>query len=377
MPLVVKLAARNLLYDKLRFAATVVGIVFSIVLVTVQLGLFVSFERTVTVMIDHTPADLWIVPLGTKCFEDSSLLDEGDRYRALSVEGVAEVLPILVSFAQWRMPDGSITPVLVVGSDLHANGLRPWNLVEGSLDALSIPDSVAIDRSYAHRLGVKGMGDAAEIRDRRVEIRAVTKGIRSFTTTPYVFTPLERARLYTGTPGNKVTYLVVHLDRGADLERVRSQLRSLLSQAEVLRPAEFGNRSRSFWLFGTGAGSALFAGALLAMIVGSVVVAQTLYASTKEHLYEFATLRAIGSSGLYLQTVIVAQALLSAVAGFSIAILIGLLVVQLTSESALPVVMTPRLTGVLFLLTLVMCVISALASIVKVLRMDPAMVFSR
>ena len=80
-------------------------------------------------MIDHAPADLWIVPLGTKCFEDSSLLDEGDRYRALSVEGVAEVLPILISFAQWRMPDGSTTPVLVVGSDLHANGLRPWNLV--------------------------------------------------------------------------------------------------------------------------------------------------------------------------------------------------------------------------------------------------------
>jgi putative ABC transport system permease protein len=51
MPLVFKLAARNLLYDKLRFAATVVGIVFSIVLVTVQLGLFVSFARTVTIMI--------------------------------------------------------------------------------------------------------------------------------------------------------------------------------------------------------------------------------------------------------------------------------------------------------------------------------------
>ena len=57
MPLVLKLAARNLLYDKLRFAATVIGIVFSIVLVTVQLGLFVSFERTVAIMIDHAPAD--------------------------------------------------------------------------------------------------------------------------------------------------------------------------------------------------------------------------------------------------------------------------------------------------------------------------------
>ena len=61
----------------------------------------------------HLPADLWIVPLGTKCFEDPSLLDEADRYRALSIEGVAEVDPILISFAQWRMPDGGSSPVLV------------------------------------------------------------------------------------------------------------------------------------------------------------------------------------------------------------------------------------------------------------------------
>jgi putative ABC transport system permease protein len=336
MPLVLKLAARNLLYDKLRFAATVIGIVFSIVLVTVQLGLFVSFERTVTVMIDHAPADLWIVPLGTKCFEDPSLLDEANRYRALSIE-----------------------------------------VVEGALDALSVPDSVAVDRTYADRLGVRGIGDAAEMRDRRAEVRAVTNGIRSFTTTPYVFTQLDRARAYTGTPRTKVTYLLVHLKPHADVERVRTQLQSVLTKAEVLTAAEFSSRSRSFWLFGTGAGAALFAGALLAMVVGSVVVAQTLYASTKEHLYEFATLRAIGSSGTYLHTVIIAQALLSAVAGFAIAFLIGLFVVRLTSDSALPVLMTPALTVILFLLTVVMCVISALSSILKVTRMDPAMVFSR
>ena len=202
-------------------------------------------------------------------------------------------------------------------------------------------------------------------------------GIRSFTTTPYVFTQLERARGYTGTPHSKVTYLLVHLTPRADVERVRKQLQSVLTKTEVLTPAEFSSRSRSFWLFGTGAGAALFAGALLAMVVGSVVVAQTLYSSTKEHLYEFATLRAIGSSGSYLHTVIVAQALLSAVVGFAIAFLIGLFVVRLTSNSALPVLMTPALTVILFLLTIVMCVISALSSILKVTRMDPAMVFSR
>ena len=377
MPLVLKLAARNLLYDKLRFAATVVGIVFSIVLVTVQLGLFVSFERTVTVMIDHAPADLWIVPLGTKCFEDPSLLDEANRYRALSIEGVSQVDPILISFAQWRMPDGGASPVLVIGSDLRAGGLLPWNLVEGGIDALSVPDSVAADSTYFGRLGVKGIGDAAEMRERRAEVRAVTKGIRSFTTTPYVFTQLDRARAYTGTPRTKVTYLLAHLKPHADVERVRSQLQSVLSKAEVLTPAEFSSRSRSFWLFGTGAGAALFAGALLAMVVGSVVVAQTLYASTKEHLYEFATLRAIGSSGAYLHTVIITQALLSAIAGFGIAFVVGIFIVRLTTDSALPVLMTPALTIILFILTVVMCVISALSSILKVMRMDPAMVFSR
>src|SRR5262245_12080628 len=377
MPLVLKLAARNLLYDKLRFAATVIGIVFSIVLVTVQLGLFVSFERTVTVMIDHAPADLWIVPLGTKCFEDPSLLDEANRYRALSVDGVSQVDPILISFAQWRMPNAGASPVLVIGSDLRVGGLLPWNLVEGGLDALSVPDSVAVDRTYADRLGVQGIGDAAEMRDRRAEVRAVTNGIRSFTTTPYVFTQLDRARAYTATPRTKITYLLVHLKPHADVERVRRELQSVLTKAEVLTAAEFSRRSRSFWLFGTGAGAALFAGALLAMVVGSVVVAQTLYASTKEHLYEFATLRAIGSSGTYLHTVIIAQALLSAVAGFAIAFLIGQFVVSVTSASALPVLMTPALTVIVFVLTVVMCVISALASILKVTRVDPAMVFSR
>jgi putative ABC transport system permease protein len=88
MSLIFKLAWRNLVYDRLRFVATLTGIVFSIVLVTVQMGLFMSFERMVSEMIDHAAVDLWIVPLGTKCFEDPSLVDERQRFRALSVAGL-------------------------------------------------------------------------------------------------------------------------------------------------------------------------------------------------------------------------------------------------------------------------------------------------
>jgi putative ABC transport system permease protein len=116
---------------------------------------------------------------------------------------------------------------------------------------------------------------------------------------------------------------------------------------------------------------------LLGIIVGTIIVAQTLYASTKDHLNEFATLRAIGSSARYIHKVIIWQALISAVVGFCIAAGIGFLVVKTTAESALPVIMTPGLTVGLFVLTVVMCVLSAIAAIVQVTRIDPAMVFTR
>src|SRR6202163_1762640 len=106
MPLVFTLAFRNLFHDRLRFIATVIGIVFSIVLVTVQMGLYLGFGQMVTTMIDHASADLWIMPKGTKCFEDPSLLDERQRFRALAIKGVSDAVPILISFAQWRVPGG-------------------------------------------------------------------------------------------------------------------------------------------------------------------------------------------------------------------------------------------------------------------------------
>jgi putative ABC transport system permease protein len=377
MSLIYRLASRNLLHDRLRFIATVVGIVFSVVLVTVQLGLYLGFGRMVTTMIDHASADLWIMPAGTKCFEDPSLLDERKRFQALSINGVAQAIPVVIGFADWKIPAGGTTPVFVVGSDLRAGGLLPWNVVEGSIEALSIPGAIAVDQSYFERLGINGIGASAEIRGHKVEVRAVTKGIRSFTTTPYVFTALDRARGYTGVSPSKATYFLVRLAPGADRESVQQRLKANLTDVDVLTSAEFRDRSRSFWLFGTGAGAALFAGALLGIIVGTVIVAQTLYSSTKDHLNEFATLRAMGSSSVYIHKVIICQALINAIIGFGLAAGIGLIVVAATADSALPIVMTPGLTLVLLVLTVAMCVLSAIAAIVQVTRIDPAMVFTR
>ena len=377
MPLVFTLALRNLFHDRLRFIATVIGIVFSIVLVMVQMGLYLGFGRMVTTMIDHASADLWIMPKGTKCFEDPSLLNMRERYRALSTSGVAEAIPLVIGFADWRTASGEMTPVFIIGSDLRSGGLEPWNVVEGRIESLAGAKNVAVDQGYFDRLGVSGIGSTAEIRQQPVSVAAVTSGIRSFTTTPFVFVDLNRARTYTGVPTGKASYLLVRLSANANRDQERRELLSNIPDVEVLTPSEFRERSRRFWLFGTGAGAALFAGALLGVIVGTVIVAQTLYSSTKEHLNEFATLRAIGSSKRYIHKVIICQALLSAVIGFSIAALIGDVIVRLTETTALPILITPALLVGLFLLTIVMCVGSSIAAIVQVTRIDPAMAFTR
>lgn len=373
MSLILRLASRNLFQDRLRFVATIIGIVFSIVLVTVQLGLFLGFQKMVTTMIDHAPADLWIVSRGTKCFEDPSMLDRRDRTKVLSVPGVTDAVPLLIGFTEWSVPNDGSTPVFVVGTS--PDGLQPWHVAQGNPADLSDAHTVAVDQSYFGRLGIHTLGDETTIRDHKVIVKVITKGIRSFTTTPYVFAPLDSAQTYIGTSHDDISYLLVRVAHGANVGAVRDALAKKLDKVEVLTTDQFRNRSRAFWLFGTGAGFALFGGALLGAIVGTVIIAQTLYSSTKDHLTEFATLRAIGSSSFYIHKVIITQALLSAVIGFGVAFLIDLAVLRFTMDSALPIVITPLLTIGLFFLTVVMCVLSAVSAIVQVTRIDPARVF--
>ncbi len=238
-------------------------------------------------------------------------------------------------------------------------------------------DAVFVDKTYLEELGLNGVGDTAQIGNSRIKVTGLTDGIRSFTVTPFVFTTLTRARSLLDMPADKITYVLVKVEPGVDPEAVRDAIRLKVPEGEVLTKAEFRERSLNHWLFATGAGVALLGGALLGLVVGTVIVAQTLYSSTKDHLNEFATLRALGSSSGYIHKVILAQAGLSAALGYGLGMTIALLIVYLTRHTALPIIMTPGLAALLFGLTVFMCAISALAAINKVTKIDPVMVFNR
>ena len=371
------LAFRNLFHDRIRLAVTLVGILFSIVLVAVQLGLYLGATRMITQTIEHAEGDIWIMAFATKDFEEAQPISARSRFVALGTPGVVKATSLIVSFTDWRKPQGGTTLVVAIGSDLEDRALVPWNVTDGDLATLATRDAVVVDRSYLQELGIKGIGDTAQVRDSRVRVVALTDGIRSFTVTPFVFTTLNRARSLASISADDVTYVLATLAPGADIDAVKADLRSRLPDVEVLTKAEFAKRSLNQWLFATGAGISLIGGAILGLIVGTVIVAQTLYSSTKDHLNEFATLRALGSSKGYIYRVILAQAALSGALGYVLGMFISLIVVWASANTALPILMTFGLAVLLFTLTLSMCAISAVSAIAKVTKLDPAMVFNR
>ncbi len=377
LPMVVKLAYRNLFHDRLSFFVTVVGILFSVVLVAVQSGIYLGSANKIATIIDAAPADLWVVPLGTKSYDDPSFLSGRERYMALSAPGVADSEDMLVSFARWRKPLGGETTVLLIGTAGDSPKALPNNIIEGSREALEAPNTVAIDRSYFNDLGVSQLDDHAELNGTNVKLVAITKRVRSFTTLPFVFTSLEEARRLAGANQDQATYQRVTLLPGADLETVRKEIETRLPDTEVLSQAEFRTRSQDYWLKQTGAGAALDAGKLLGLIVGIVIVAQTLYSSTKDHINEFATLRALGAGAGYIVKVILIQAVLSGLIGYVLGMSLALIAIHFAQDTKLTIIMTAPLAAQLFAITIGMCVFAAISAIIKVVRIDPAVVFSR
>src|SRR5271170_1314231 len=148
------LARRNLVHDKVRLAVTLTGVVFAVVLIIVELGLFFGFTQTTSRLIDHSGADLWVVSPGTPYFDMSAPLNESKLYQVKTVPGVAEAISYIVHGTRWRRPDGVEQAVQVIGFNPAADMGQPWNVVEGSINAVKAPDSAIVDEFDKHRLGV-------------------------------------------------------------------------------------------------------------------------------------------------------------------------------------------------------------------------------
>ncbi|MBM3783817.1 MAG: FtsX-like permease family protein [Acidobacteria bacterium] len=367
------IAWKNLFHDKVRLVVTLTGIVFALVLISVQFGMFLGFLDTSANIIAHNDADLWITAPGIPHVNGGSPILEKKRWQALQVQGVETVVGYSVFFLNWKLPNGAFETCQIVGFDLDAGLGAPWDVVEGDVSALRAEDTVFIDVLYKRKLGVEKIGDALELNGKRVRVAGFTKGIRSFTTAPYVFTSLKNSQTYIRMRPDETIFLLVKTT--GDVVSAQKALREVVPGVEVFTKREMLDRTQAYWVFGTGAGTTTLMGAVLGLLVGIVVVAQTIYAATIDHLKEFGTLKAMGATNGMIYRVILTQAGLAAVMGYALGISIALVVVNATAETDLLIKLPPEIAAGVFGMTLAMCMSASLLSIRKATTIDPAMVF--
>lgn len=369
------LAWRNLIHDRVRLAVTLTGIVFAIVLIVVQFGLFLGFQDTSANVIEHSGADLWLCAPGTPHLNGATPIPESRLYKVLATPGIASVQKYLVTFVNWKLPDGGTEAAQIAGFDLETGLGGPWNVTQGSIEALRAEDTVFVDELYMKKLGVTGIGDSTEINGRRARVVGFTRGIRSFTTAPYIYTSFKNAQNYAGFREDQTAFLLAKAEPGMDLQALKSALDARVPSVDVYTNDEFAAKTRNYWVFSTGAGVTTLIGAVLGFIVGIVVVTQTIYSATVDHLREFGTLKAMGATNRYIYRVIIHQAALSAAMGYSVAIVISWFVAR-SSQTGDAVILLPwQVAAAMFGVSLAMCAGASVVSIRKATTIDPAMVF--
>ena len=369
------LAWRNLRNDPIRFAATLIGIIFSVALMTVQASLLVGFSSTAAGLVDHAGADLWIMSRGTTNVDQSVVLPERDLYMALGTPGVAAASRAIVRFVDWRKPDGGTQLVIVVGTSIPSGMALPWNVVQGNVDSLYQPDAIMIDQLYAAKLGITHIGQEIEIRSRRARVTGLTSGIRTFTQAPYVFASYNTALKLSDLLDGEASYILVRLAPGAAAEDVQARLQQAVPNAEVITAGAFSKRTVDYWIGSTGAGLSLALGCALSAIVGITVVAQTLYTATIERIAEYATLSAMGAPSRYLYEVVVKQAMIAGGIGCACSLLIATVISAFARNGPVALQLTGGLVVIIVVFTMSMCALASLLAVRRLSVIDPTSVF--
>jgi putative ABC transport system permease protein len=368
------LARKILLYDRVKFLVAAAGVSVSVFLVLVQIGLYLGFMRNASSIVDHADADLWVASAGTENFDIAAPMDERTFYRVAGTPGVAHAERMILAFGQFKMASGGAQGVEVVGLERDARLFRPWNVVEGDPRRISEIDGIVVDRSEFPKLQMTALGDRREITGMRSRSVALTQGIRSFTTSPYIFTNIQTARAYTRLRPDQLTYVLVQAAPGVPVATVRDRL-NRIPYVSAYQTRAFSELARSYWSERTGVGAGFFMTAMMGVIVGLVVVGQILYNGTLEHIREYGTLKAMGAKNSAIVAVILYQALISAALGLVLGGAMAVVARAALSAANLSVVLSPAVLALTAVLTAVMCTLAALLSIIKVLRLDPASVF--
>jgi len=286
-------------HERSRFLPAIFAVAFSALLIALQCGLLLGLLAFTSLPIDHSSADIWVSNRDVESIALSHPIPEAWRLRLDEQPEVVQTESLLFGFGSWHRSDsGSAETCCIVGTRLEEGSLGVLrDLTPQMRERLTEPGAVVVDESERSKLGIrKGVGEVAEVSNRRVRIVGLVHGISS-TTAPFVFCSLETARLllpvFEANPAQTM-YVLARCRSSAEAAAVVARLRRSYPDMAVFTSTEFSRRTRTYWLIRSKAGTAMACTVVLALLVGLVVTSQTLYAATAASLREYAVLDALG-----------------------------------------------------------------------------------
>jgi putative ABC transport system permease protein len=371
------IAKKNLFQDKIRFLITVVGVIFSVVLIFAQMGIYLGFMKNASLIIDNIDADIWITAKNIQNFEWAWPIDETKLDQAREVKGVLYAEKFIMTWGVIKLAEGGTEQVEIIGYNPDGKLGTIWKLKQGKTTDVKGGRYIIVDESSFSRLGKLNIGDIREMNlNCKVKVVGISEGIKSFTTAPYILTSHKTAQeINPDLLLSKTAFILVKIDPKYKVNDVLENLKKHVKNVDIYKKADFSFKTRKYWTLTTGMGIGFLLTALMGFIVGMVIVGQTVYSATMEHLREFGTLKAIGATNWQIYRIIFEQAIINACLGFLIGWGLTLLIKKGYDKVGLTIELPSNVIALIFVITLSMCIGASFFSVRKVRTLDPMMVF--
>ncbi len=370
------IALRIIRYDKVRSLLTLLGVIFAVTLIFSQIGIYLGLMEASSVLIDNTPGDIWVSSKNSRNFDFAQPIPEYLYYQVLATSGVQWAEKLVVAWHIIKQKDGGREQVEIVGFNPDTGVGGPWNLRSGDIHMLKNGNFFIVDASAMKRLGWIEVGEYRDVGSRRLQLVGISEGIKSFTTAPFIFTSYSLAQRLVEYVGQDSTVFIIAKVRSEyRVQEVVEAMRQRFPGVDVYTKEDFSYKTRMYWTIETGVGFSFLLTIIVSFFVGMLIVGQTIYNSTVEHLKEFGTMKALGAENSDIYHIIFAQAILNALAGYIASLVIALISVRLYDMTGMAMVVTWQVALIMLALTIVMCLLAAVLSIRKIRTIDPAILF--
>src|SRR5688500_7274731 len=369
--------------DRLKYISLVAGIAFAALLVTQQASIFTGYARQMGAWIrDTNVADLWVMDEQVEFVDDFKPVAEQKLHRIRSVDGVQWAVPMYKNYLRTRLPDGTEVQTRIVGLDDATLTGAPAEIVEGRAEDLRRDRAVMVNIAQASTtLALKRdgnrplrIGDRISVNDNEAIVVGFYRATREFFWDPVIYTTYTKALSWAPPERKQLAFILVRAKDGQDLVQLQQRIREQTGLV-AYTGAEFDSKTMNDLLARTGILVNFGITIALGFVIGVLVAGQTFFTFVLDNVKHFAALKAMGLRNLAIVRMVFLQLLAVGSIGYGIGLGGAVITGVLFSRGGLAFDMTWQIPVLGAVAILGCCLGAGMISLVRVMRMEPGIVF--